>query len=200
LHFDARWRDVHVGPRNDDIRAIGFEIQVRTIVMDAWANISHYLAYKGESSIPEELRRDFFALSGLFYVADTHFEMLSGRSRDIEERAESELAGGSEDLEVTLESLSAFLASRFPDRKRAGRDAISELADELRQFGVDRIAQLDPLIASASERFSDEESRRGTPFADVGVIRGSLATVNPAYDAFLLEKGQRAIVAARSEV
>ena len=53
-----------------------FEIQVRTIAQDAWASISHHLFYKKQSSLPNNLRRDFYALSGLFYVADTHFSLL----------------------------------------------------------------------------------------------------------------------------
>ncbi|MBI4489516.1 MAG: hypothetical protein HY694_10565 [Deltaproteobacteria bacterium] len=56
--------------------AVPFEIQIRTIAQDAWASISHYLDYKKESDIPAQLRRDFYALSGLFYVADRHFAML----------------------------------------------------------------------------------------------------------------------------
>lgn len=52
-----------------------FEIQVRTIAQDAWASVSHHLDYK-TNSIPKELEKDFHALSGLFYVADTHFLFL----------------------------------------------------------------------------------------------------------------------------
>ena len=60
----------------DDVSKMSFEIQVRTIAQDAWASISHYLDYKKESAIPKQLKRDFHALSGLFYVADTHFSLL----------------------------------------------------------------------------------------------------------------------------
>jgi len=60
-----------------------FEIQIRTISQDAWASISHKLDYKEPSQIPQHLRRDFFALQGLFYVADTHFDILS-KNRTIE--------------------------------------------------------------------------------------------------------------------
>lgn len=74
-HFEVLVPSQHSGPRYDDLRGIRFEVQVRTLLMDAWANVSHYLAYKGEPSIPTELRKDFFALSGLFYVADKHFEI-----------------------------------------------------------------------------------------------------------------------------
>jgi putative GTP pyrophosphokinase len=52
-----------------------FEIQIRTIAQDAWASVSHHLDYK-TNSIPEHLKKDFHALSGLFYVADTHFSFI----------------------------------------------------------------------------------------------------------------------------
>jgi putative GTP pyrophosphokinase len=66
----------HSGPRYDPLKHLRFEVQVRTIVMDAGAAVSHHLDYKGGTSVPSELRKDFYALSGLFYVADQHFEVL----------------------------------------------------------------------------------------------------------------------------
>lgn len=54
-----------------------FEIQVRTIAQDAWASVSHELYYKRPEKIPEEWKRDFYALSALFYVADQHFRILN---------------------------------------------------------------------------------------------------------------------------
>ena len=58
-----------------ETNAIPFEIQVRTIAQDAWASVSHHLDYK-TNSIRDELKRDFHALSGLFYVADKHFSFI----------------------------------------------------------------------------------------------------------------------------
>ena len=60
---------------NKKTNAMPFEIQVRTIAQDAWASVSHHLDYK-TNSIREELKRDFNALSGLFYVADIHFSFI----------------------------------------------------------------------------------------------------------------------------
>jgi len=74
LHYKAKLKDVQ--PDYKDIKDIPFEIQIRTIAQDAWASISHNLDYKNESEVPIHLKRDFHALSGLFYVADTHFEIL----------------------------------------------------------------------------------------------------------------------------
>jgi len=60
---------------NEKTHPMPFEIQIRTIAQDAWASISHYLDYK-TNSIPEHLKKDFHALSGLFYVADRHFSFI----------------------------------------------------------------------------------------------------------------------------
>lgn len=60
-----------------------FEIQIKTITQDAWASISHILDYKQHSQIPQHLRRGFFALHGLFYVADTQFDIIS-KNRTLE--------------------------------------------------------------------------------------------------------------------
>jgi putative GTP pyrophosphokinase len=73
-HYKAKLKDnIQL---NNDSENYSFEIQIRTIAQDAWASISHHLDYKQESSLPTNLRRDFHALSGLFYIADTHFTFL----------------------------------------------------------------------------------------------------------------------------
>src|SRR3989339_82368 len=76
LHYKAKLKDVSSDSYYKNIKDIPFEIQIRTIAQDAWASISHYLDYKNESAIPLHLKRDFHALSGLFYVADTHFSFI----------------------------------------------------------------------------------------------------------------------------
>lgn len=73
-HYKARLNDNTLF--TNALKEYSFEIQIRTIAQDAWASISHHLDYKKESSIPTNLKRDFHALSGLFYIADTHFSLL----------------------------------------------------------------------------------------------------------------------------
>ncbi len=76
LHLKAKLKDLQVEPNMEIVKSFPFEVQIRTIAQDAWATISHHLDYKKESDIPEKLKRDFHALSGLFYVADVHFSLL----------------------------------------------------------------------------------------------------------------------------
>ncbi|HEY2766884.1 MAG TPA: hypothetical protein VGI76_01430 [Solirubrobacteraceae bacterium] len=191
-HFEVRIPDTHRGPRYEGLREIRFEIQVRTLLMDAWANVSHYLAYKGDSSIPDELRRDFHALSGLFYVADKHFELFFDRARTVREQAAGLLREKStENVDLNLDTLAAFLEQRFPDREHVSRAGVASLADDLLRFGYKQIADVERLIAQASDKFTEREkvnppgNKPGARFADVGVVRISLSLVEPAYDAYL---------------
>jgi len=64
---------------------IVFEIQVRTICEHAWISTSHNLFYKSDNTVPQIIERDFYAINGLFYIADTHFEIIKKESsRSIE--------------------------------------------------------------------------------------------------------------------
>ncbi|MGW7462122.1 GTP pyrophosphokinase [Streptomyces sp. NPDC054797] len=51
-----------------------FEIQVRSILQHAWAEIEHDLGYKTSSDVPAEVRRRFSRVAGLLEVADHEFQ------------------------------------------------------------------------------------------------------------------------------
>lgn len=189
VHYICRLPDSHSGPRYDDLKGVTFEIQCRTVVMDAWANVSHYLAYKGEASVPGHLRRDFNALSGLFYVADQHFELffseaIGSRTRAAEQVANREDQGG---IPINLDTVLAYLSSKYPDRRKPSPDDASELVEELADLeGYDTIADLDKVLSSVDEAVLRYEQHnppatRKKQYAAVGLARMALAIADPDY-------------------
>jgi len=53
-----------------------FEIQIRSILQHAWAEIEHDLGYKGINSIPDAYKRSFNRVSALLESADLEFDRL----------------------------------------------------------------------------------------------------------------------------
>lgn len=52
------------------------EIQIRTVLQHAWAEIEHDIQYKSRSDIPRSLQRKFIALAGLLEIADREFQAI----------------------------------------------------------------------------------------------------------------------------
>jgi len=186
VHYVASLPATVSGPRYDDLKELKFEIQLRTIAMHAWDTISHYLDYKSPNAIPSSLKKDFSALSALFYVADTHFEVFFRSSQQAKEVAEEKAKRLPEigEEEINLNTLSAYLAEKYPDRLHSDSEVISELAEELQSAGYTRIGQLETVLQRSVTAF--EESEKAYPpssgrFADVGVARVSLSIVDANY-------------------
>lgn len=52
------------------------EIQVRSILQHAWAEIEHDLGYKSAAGVPREIRRRFSRIAGLLELADDEFSAI----------------------------------------------------------------------------------------------------------------------------
>jgi putative GTP pyrophosphokinase len=68
------------------------EIQIRSILQHAWAEIEHDLGYKGEITIPNEIKRQLSRVSGLLEIADRDFREVRDRSAAYRQRVADEIS------------------------------------------------------------------------------------------------------------
>jgi|JI61114C2RNA_FD_contig_31_8226774_length_1310_multi_3_in_0_out_0_1 putative GTP pyrophosphokinase len=140
LHFIAsikeEWSKV---PNYRDMGKLKAEIQVRTILMHAWAEIEHNLAYKKATHIPDKFKRKLFRISAKLEEADEQFEELKNESRnhqeDLLKSAKNKSLTFSNDTDVNLDTLQAFLDFHFPKRKKDIKNT-SKLLDDLITYGI----------------------------------------------------------------
>lgn len=140
-------------------KGINYELQVRTILMDAWASISHHLDYKKDIDIPNDLKKDFYALSGLLYSADTQFEMLkNGREKYVRQTMESFIHNGLQaDIELNLDNVKAYLDIKFPEDPISDMYIVTIIKEALERDNVKDFSQLDHILNVTKEARSDAE-------------------------------------------
>ena len=77
IHLIASFKDSEL---NEEIyqpcRDTCVEIQIRTVMQHAWAEIEHDIGYKSKYEIPTQMRRRFARLAGLLEIADNEFSEL----------------------------------------------------------------------------------------------------------------------------
>jgi putative GTP pyrophosphokinase len=86
------------------------EIQIRSVLQHAWAEIEHDLGYKSVSGIPAQLRRRFARLAGLLELADAEFDGISAAVEAHVAQVAEKIASGTS-VAIDRDSLSALVDS-----------------------------------------------------------------------------------------
>ncbi|ADO77258.1 GTP pyrophosphokinase [Halanaerobium praevalens] len=78
IHYIAELSDEKIAKTElENFKGLKFEIQIRSILQHAWAEIEHDRNYKFKGELPKRLQRRFYALAGMLEIADKEFNSLS---------------------------------------------------------------------------------------------------------------------------
>lgn len=154
-------------PEFSAYKGLCFEIQVRTALEHAWAEIEHDRGYKLGGKLPSHLNRRFKLLSGLLESADLEFNRLTV---EIEEYAEN-IKNDKLNYELTNIGLITFLFdkhSSYVEEQFLAEDNknIDKAITELNQFGINSLQQLDELILQYTNKYNFEK-----PSTIIGFVR-----------------------------
>ena len=111
---------------NKAFEGLKCEIQIRSVLQHAWAEIEHDLGYKSELTIPKEVRRSFSRLAGLLELGDKEFKdirdsLVKYKNQIVDKLSTNEIQG----VEIDAVSLETFIDSN--------RDIV-ELSNKIREF------------------------------------------------------------------
>jgi len=133
------------------------EIQVRTVLQHAWAEIEHDIRYKSTSAIPHAISRRFMALAGLLEIADREFEAIQKEDDAVRANAVTLVGEGRlGEVEVTPDSLRSYLNIRLGPDDRISDYTYEWMAKILRNMGFQNLAQVD----ECTKGFDDDKCSR----------------------------------------
>ena len=90
-------------------RDLRCEVQVRTLLQHAWAEIEHDRNYKFSGVLPHEIRRRFYLVAGVLEMMDREFDRLSGDIDEYVERMENEVSAGNYNLSIDSKSVEQYM-------------------------------------------------------------------------------------------
>lgn len=93
-----------------ELTSIRFEIQIRTVLQHAWAEIEHDLGYKSEFGVPGKIRREFSRIASLLEVADEQFVGLRKSTKDYTQDVREKISAGViDDIPLDQLTLSEYM-------------------------------------------------------------------------------------------
>ncbi len=130
-------------PEYKRFASYGFEIQIRSILQHAWAEIEHNLGYKNENEVPKEIRRRFSRLAGLLELADDEFISIRNSSLEYKNAVKEQIETVPKTVLIDSVSLASFIENNILvielDDKLAKIFKAKEIHDVTNQFSSDLI-------------------------------------------------------------
>jgi len=154
IHYIAKIKSDRLQlPEYRKFKELKFEIQVRTILQHAWAEIEHDRNYKFNGVLPPEIQRRFKILAGSLELIDREFNLLSLEIDQISEGVNiADEQKALDEIIINSTTLKQFLNNRFKKLIVKGSleanfsNQDDRVIKELHTFGIDNLNQLDKSI------------------------------------------------------
>lgn len=170
IHFIAKLPGDRIKlPEYKKFKGLRFEIQARTILQHAWAEIEHDKNYKFSGELPGHLQRRFKILAGVLELADREFDSLASDIDSYSNQVRQDAKRGELDFPVNSTSLKAYISLRFSDLVKEGLEntvVTEEVVRELTKFGLATLADIDAIVPKNLEEvyIKHNEARNGNSF------------------------------------
>lgn len=133
-------------PENRKYKNLKCEIQVTSLIVHTWSEITHEKGYKFEGVLPVELERRKNLLAGMLELADMEMDAYVAAYDAYLEKLKQEVCDGALEHTVNSMSLEKFMGWKFPRiQPQVFRD-IDMILEELKSYGIRQIKDLNRII------------------------------------------------------
>ena len=149
VHFIAKLKEDRTNLiEYQEYAEIKSEIQVRTLLQHAWAEIEHDRNYKFFGVLPKNISRKFYLLAGVLELVDNKFDSLSNEIDSYVKETKLDVTRGKFDIAITSNSVEQYMIEKYGNNKNLkpcanGQIVDNEIIEELINFGFNTIKDLD---------------------------------------------------------
>ncbi|SFE79597.1 ppGpp synthetase catalytic domain-containing protein (RelA/SpoT-type nucleotidyltranferase) [Paenibacillus catalpae] len=160
LHYVAKLTDERLNlPEYKIFKDLQFEIQIRTILEHAWADISHTKNYKFNGVLPpdNDIKRRFALAAATLELVDREFNSISQEISEYQKEVKDKTSRDELDIDINSTSLSNFLSLKFKDfiedyqLESHFNQGDARIIEELNAYGITRLSELNALITRKLE-------------------------------------------------
>ncbi len=199
LHYICRVPESSYNdPEHPEINKIRFEVQMRTVLQHAWANMNHDTGYKSGVEIPLIYKRNMSRLAGMLELVDDEFSRIRQEISDYRRNVQKLVASGNlSEVQLDGDSFNSYMKIRPFDsltRRIASINQAEIQEVDLSQFlGLFKAMGFKTLgdIANLIKEYSDAAYQIACfqmGITDLDIISSSVAPQNLC-TAFILKKG-----------
>ena len=199
LHYICRIPEKLVSdPELPALNQIPFEVQIRTVLQHAWANMNHDTGYKSGVEIPLVYRRNMSRLAGMLELVDDEFSRIRRELSDYRRRVQKLVASGNlDEVQLDGDSFRSYLTLRPFDalsRRFASINQaevhnvdLSAFLPLFKMMGFNTLGDIDALVRNYSEA-AYQIACFQLGVTDLDILSSSLAPQNLC-TAFILKNG-----------
>lgn len=142
------------------------EVQIRTLLQHAWAEIEHDRNYKFAGVLPKEIKRRFCLVAGVLELMDCEFDKLSKDIDEYEQSTNKAVSKGDYNLGIDSKSLEKYMLKKFEgvDNIHSSQNGIiiaEEVVEELVRFGYNKVKEIDDDISIYKNVCEEEDTYIG---------------------------------------
>ena len=199
LHYICRIPEsAYTDPEHPELNKIRFEVQMRTVLQHAWANMNHDTGYKSGVEIPRVYMRDMSRLAGMLELIDDEFSRIRREITDYRRNVQKLVASGNlSEVQLDGDSFKSYLQIGPFDRLNKRIASINQA--EIQQVDLSKFLALFKAmgfktlgdIAALIKDFSDAAYQIACfqmGITDLDIVSSSVAPQNLCM-AFILKNG-----------
>ena len=199
LHYICRIPEsAYSDPEHPEVNKIRFEVQMRTVLQHAWANMNHDTGYKSGVEIPKVYLRNLSRLAGMLELVDDEFSRIRREITDYRRHVQSLVASGNlDEVQLDGDSFKSYLkigpfdalSKRIASINQAEIQPVdlSRFLPVFRAMGFKTLGDIDKLVKEYSDAaYQIACFQMGV--TDLDILSSSVAPQNLC-TAFILKNG-----------